>query len=163
MRCFLSLGSNLGDRAENIKRALDLLEASGVKIIQRSSLYETQPVDLASQPWFYNQVVEAECRLDPQLLLAIIKDTERKMGRKSRQPKGPRLIDIDILLAGEAVIQSEDLIIPHPRLEKRNFVLIPLKEISPDTIHPLLGERVEVLWQKSKDKSVVRKIAGWEK
>ena len=163
MKYFLSLGSNLGEKAENLERALLLLEEAGVKIVRHSSLYETQPVDLASQPWFYNQVVEAKSELNPHDLLGVIKDIEKRMGREMLRPKGPRLIDIDILLAEENVLQTEDLVIPHPRLDKRNFILIPLREISPQSVHPLLKEKIEDLCQRSQDMSVVRKIEKKER
>lgn len=163
MKYFLSLGSNLGEKAENLERALLLLEEAGVKIVRHSSLYETQPVDLASQPWFYNQVVEAKSELSPHDLLGVIKDIEKRMGREMLRPKGPRLIDIDILLAEENVLQTEDLVIPHPRLDKRNFVLVPLREISPQSVHPLLKEKIEDLCQRSQDISVVRKIEKKER
>lgn len=163
MKYFLCLGSNLGDRAKNLERAIVLLEEAGVKIVRRSSLYETQPVDLASQPWFYNQVVEAESDLSAHDLLGVIKNIEKRIGRKVLRPRGPRLIDVDILLAEENVVQTEELIIPHPRLDKRNFVLIPLSEISPQSVHPLLREKIEDLCRKSKDTSLVKKIGNKEK
>jgi 2-amino-4-hydroxy-6-hydroxymethyldihydropteridine diphosphokinase len=163
MRYFLCLGSNLGDRAKNLERAIVLLEEAGVKIVQRSSVYETQPVDLTSQPWFFNQVVEAESDLNAHDLLGMIKNIEKRIGRKALFPRGPRLIDIDILLAEEGVVQTKELAIPHPRLDKRNFVLIPLSEISPQSIHPLLGEKIEDLCRKSKDTSLVKKIENQEK
>ena len=163
MKYFLSLGSNLGEKAKNLEGALLLLEEAGVRIIQRSSLYETQPVDLASQPWFYNQVVEAKSELSPHDLLGVIRDIEKRMGREILCTKGPRLIDIDILLAEENVLQTEELVIPHPRLDKRNFVLIPLREISPQSVHPLLKEKIEDLCQRSQDMSVVRKIERHER
>jgi 2-amino-4-hydroxy-6-hydroxymethyldihydropteridine diphosphokinase len=158
MRYFLSLGSNLGDRKKNLDRALVLLEEKGVKVINRSSLYQTQPVDMSYQPWFYNLAVEVDCEFSPQELLGVIKDIERKMGRKTSRSKAPRQIDIDILLAEDMVIQTQELIVPHPRLEKRNFVLVPLKEISPKTVHPLLKEKIADLWLKSGDTSLVKKI-----
>jgi 2-amino-4-hydroxy-6-hydroxymethyldihydropteridine diphosphokinase len=163
MKYFLCLGSNLGDRAKNLERALVLLEEAGVKIVQRSSLYETQPVDLTSQPWFFNQVVEAESNLNAHDLLGMIKYIEKRIGGKAPFSRGPRLIDIDILLAEENVVQTEELVIPHPRLDKRNFVLIPLSEISPQSIHPLFGEKIEDLCRKSKDTSLVKKIENQEK
>lgn len=159
----MCLGSNLGDRAKNLERALVLLEEAGVKIVQRSSLYETQPVDLASQSWFYNQVVEAESNLSAHNLFGVIKNIEKRMGRKVLRPKGPRLIDVDILLAEENVVQTEELVIPHPRLDRRNFVLIPLNEISPQSVHPLLREKIEDLCRKSKDTSLVKKIKNQER
>lgn len=161
MRYFLSLGSNLGERQTNLEKAIRSLRDEGVKIRKYSSLYETQPVDLppsASKTWFYNQVVEAAIDLEPIELLRLVKRIEGKMGRSASISKGPRIIDIDILLAEDCVIQTEDMVIPHPRLEKRNFVLIPLKEISPETEHPVLKITIRELADKSLDLSVVRKI-----
>lgn len=158
MKYFLSLGSNLGDRAKNLAQALVFLEEEGAKIIKSSSLYETQPVDFPSQPWFFNQVVEVEIGLNSFEFLHLIKKIEKKMGRRLINPKGPRIIDIDILLAEGTIIRTRELKIPHPKMEKRNFVLIPFKEISPETRHPLLMERIEDLWKKSKDEGIVRQI-----
>jgi len=161
MRYFLSLGSNLGDRQMNLRRARSLLEAEGMKIRRCSSVYETEPVDLPSSAagaWFYNQAVEVDIDLNPAELLPLVKKIEINMGRQPSLSREPRVIDIDILLAEDSVIQTEDLMIPHPRLEKRNFVLIPLREISPLTCHPVLKMTIEELSDKSPDQSVVRKI-----
>ncbi len=155
MRYFLSLGSNIGDRAKNLAQTLFLLEQAGVKILKKSSLYETQPVDLNSEFWFYNQVVEVEADTSPEAFLTLIKKIEKKMGRKAKARKEPRIIDVDILLAERTVIQTHDLEIPHPRMEKRNFVLTAFKEISPGTVHPVLGKSIEDLCKESKDRSVV--------
>ncbi len=162
MRYFLSLGSNLGDREKNINHALFSLEKEGVEIMKVSSLYETQPVDFPSQPWFYNQLLEVRTKADPESLLELVKKIEKKMGRKRGQKKGPRIIDIDIILAGTTVIQKKELEIPHPRMEKRNFVLLPLVEISPDTVHPVLNEEIKTLWEKSEDRSIIKKIKRYE-
>jgi len=156
MRYFLSLGSNQRDRSHNLSQALSSLEKRGIKIINSSSLYETEPVGVHSFPWFFNQVIEVDTKFNPLALLEITKKIEQHMGRKPFRQKKPRVIDIDILLAENTVMKTENLIIPHPRLEKRNFVLIPLKEISPETIHPLLNEKIKDLLKKSDDKSVVR-------
>jgi len=155
MRYFLSLGSNLGDREKNLTRALSLLQKKGVKIRKTSSLYETQPVDISSKAWFYNQVAEVQVEIEPKELLALVKRIEKKMGRKAEGREINRIIDIDILLAEGRIIHTKELEIPHPKMEKRNFVLLPLLEISPDTVHPRLGESIRVLWEKSKDRSVV--------
>ncbi len=162
MRYFLSLGSNLGDREKNINHALFSLEKEGVEIMKVSSLYETQPVDFPSQPWFYNQLLEVRTKADPESLLELVKKIEKKMGRKRGQKKGPRIIDIDIILAGTTVIQKKELKIPHPRMEKRNFVLLPFVEISPDTVHPVLNEEIKTLWEKSEDRSIIKKIKRYE-
>jgi len=158
MRYFLSLGSNLGDREKNLTLALFSLEKEGAEILKMSSLYETQPVDFPSQPWFYNQIVEVRTKANPETLLDLIKKIEQKMGKKRQQKKGPRIIDIDIILAEDSVIRKKELKIPHPRMEKRNFVLLPFVEISPDTVHPVLNENMKTLWKKSDDRSIVKQI-----
>lgn len=158
MRYFLSLGSNLGDREKNLSHALALLEREGAEILKISSLYETQPVDSPAQPWFYNQLVEVRTKANPEIFLSLIKKIEQKMGRKRWIRKGPRIIDIDIILAEGNVIHKKELKIPHPRMEKRNFVLLPFVEISPDTVHPVLNEDMKTLWKKSDDRSVVKQI-----
>ena len=158
MRYFLSLGSNQGDRKENISRALSLLQKEGVEIRRMSSLYETEPVDFTSQPWFINRVAEVQASVEPDSLLTLIKSIEQKMGRDVRARKGPRIIDIDIIMAEDEVIHTEDLEIPHPRMQKRNFVLTPFAEISPDTLHPVLKRHIKELLEESKDISAVHKI-----
>ena len=158
MRYFLSLGSNLGNREKNLTLALSLLEKEGVEILKMSSLYETQPVDFPSQPWFYNQLVEVRTKANPEALLDLIKKIEQKMGRKRRLKKGPRIIDIDIILAEDSVIRKKELKIPHPRMEKRNFILLPFVEISSDTVHPVFNEDMKTLWEKSDDRSIVKQI-----
>lgn len=157
-RFFLGLGSNRGDRRKNLSRARDLLERSGVRIRRASSLYRTQPVGYARQRWFYNQVLEVEASLSPFDLLDTVQDVERLMKRRPSFHNGPRRIDIDILLAGKTVVLTRSLVIPHPRLALRNFVLWPLREIAPNAVHPILREDVATLCEESKDRSVVRKI-----
>ena len=158
MRYFLSLGSNLGDKEKNLTLALFLLEKEGVEILKMSSLYEAQPVDFPSQPWFYNELAEVRTKAKPEALLDLVKKIEQKMGRKRGQEKGPRIIDIDIILAEDSVIRKKDLKIPHLRMEKRNFVLLPFVEISPDTVHPVFNEDMKTLWEKSNDRSIVKQI-----
>ena len=158
MRYSLCLGSNLGDREKNLEQAHSLLKEEGIRIIQLSSVYETQPVDLHSQPWFYNQVIEIETGIAPPGLLNLIKRIEKLMGRNTLIQKGPRVIDIDILLAEDKIIHTKELSIPHPRLDKRNFVLIPFAEISPQTVHPLLKENIQTLLVRSSDRLTVKPI-----
>jgi len=155
---FLGLGSNLGNRRLNLARACRLLEEGGVKVRRASSLYRTQPVGYAKQPWFYNQALEVETPLSPFRLLAAAKNIEHLLKREPAFRNGPRRIDIDILLAGKTVLLTRRLVIPHPRLAKRNFVLKPLSEIAAGAIHPILHESIEALEEKSRDKSIVVKV-----
>lgn len=136
---YLSLGSNLGDRRKNLENALEKLEQQNIRILSRSSIYETEPQDLASQPWFLNLAVECHTPHFPVQLLTILQAIERELGRASEGQtisKGPRVIDIDILLFGNAVIKMPRLTIPHPRMLDRRFVLEPLLEIAPHLKYP---------------------------
>jgi 2-amino-4-hydroxy-6-hydroxymethyldihydropteridine diphosphokinase len=136
---YLGLGSNLGDRRANLTQAIDLLD---LRITRRSLIYETEPRDLPQQPWFLNQVMEAETDLFPRQLLSHTKKIEREMGRKRTVAKGPRVIDIDILLYGNAIVRAPGLEIPHPRMIERRFVLEPLAELAPDLRHPVTRQTV---------------------
>ncbi|MGA8596157.1 MAG: 2-amino-4-hydroxy-6-hydroxymethyldihydropteridine diphosphokinase [Bryobacteraceae bacterium] len=141
-RVFLSLGSNLGDREQNLESALRLLEQQNIEIVRRSSLYETEPQDFASQPWFLNLAVECRAKYFPLQMLELVLEIERRLGRERHAreiPKGPRLIDIDILLYGRAVIDIPKLTVPHPGLLDRRFVLEPLVEIDRQLRHPVTG------------------------
>jgi len=134
---YLSLGSNMGDREANLRAAIDRLATSGLHILRTSPVYETEPVDYADQRWFLNMVVEAETSLFPLQLLAQTQKVERVLGRVRTVPKGPRVIDIDILLYGTAVVRTAKLEIPHPRMAERRFVLGPLHDLAPDLRHPV--------------------------
>ncbi len=133
---FLGLGSNMGERESYLDAARQELTCSEVRIIRVSSLYETEPVGYTDQGWFLNQVVKVETTLDPEELLSFIHEIENKLGRKRLIRWGPRVIDVDILLYENLVLDTPDLIIPHPRMYERSFVLIPLQEIAPDLVHP---------------------------
>lgn len=153
---YLSLGSNLGDRAANLDRATEALSAIGVRVLRRSSIYETEPVDFLAQPWFLNCVVEAETSLMPQQLLIELQAIERKLGGQRTVPRGPRIIDLDVLFYGSAVIHAAGMEIPHPRLTERRFVLVPLVELVPELRHPVLRATATELLAAMRDRSVVR-------
>jgi 2-amino-4-hydroxy-6-hydroxymethyldihydropteridine diphosphokinase len=143
-RVYLSLGSNLGDRAAHLKGAIKRLDTLG-KIIAVSSFYETEPVELTAQPWFLNCAVELDTEKMPKQLLASIFDIEKEMGRRRVQKKGPRTVDIDILLFGNSIIKAKGLTIPHPAMHDRRFVLEPLAEIAPEIRHPIFKRTIREL------------------
>ena len=139
---YLSLGSNMGNRQDNLDKALELL-SQRVALGQVSSIYDTEPVGNTDQPRFLNLVCQIHTRLAPMELLTLAKGIESKLGRKSSKPNSPRPIDIDILFYGDQVLESPELVIPHPRLEERAFVLVPLSEIAPELVHPVSGKAVK--------------------
>jgi 2-amino-4-hydroxy-6-hydroxymethyldihydropteridine diphosphokinase len=157
---FLGLGSNLGRRSANLARARRRLERAGIGILRASSVYETEPVDYLDQAWFLNQVLEVRTALEPAALLSLVKSIEAGMKRVPTVAKGPRTIDIDILLAGDLVVETPDLVLPHPRLHLRNFVLAPLAELVPEARHPVLGRTVAELLGSSTDKGRIEKKSG---
>ena len=141
---YLSLGSNLGDCQANLRNAVGRLLDLG-DVIEVSSIYETEPVDFVDQPWFVNCAVAVRTELIPRDFLKGILAIEKSMGRRRTQPKGPRLIDIDILLFGAQTIQTPDLAVPHPAMAQRRFVLEPLSEIAPEVVHPTLKKTIREL------------------
>ena len=154
---YLSLGSNLGDRAANLDAAIAKLGEIG-SVAERSSNYETEPVEVTDQPWFLNCVVEFETELEPiQLITAVLK-IERSMGRTRTRDKGPRSIDIDILLYGDRVLDIAGLTIPHPAMHVRRFVLEPLAEIAPEVRHPVFKQPVRELLAAQPAQPQVRRV-----
>ena len=139
---YLSLGSNVDDREAHLRRALELLASEETRVVRTSSLYETEPQELRHQPWFFNLVAEIETRLFPMQLLVRAQKIEKELGRKRIVPKGPRTIDIDIVLYGSFVVDTPQLRIPHPGLQDRRFVLEPLAELAPDLRHPVTRRSV---------------------
>jgi 2-amino-4-hydroxy-6-hydroxymethyldihydropteridine diphosphokinase len=133
---YIALGSNLGDRAENLRYAREQIAAPDLRVLRASSIYETAPRDVTDQPWFLNQVIECETDLFPRQLLLRLQKIERAIGRQRRIAKGPREIDLDILLFGDAVVKAPELEVPHPRLAERRFALEPLAELVPEKKHP---------------------------
>ena len=156
---YLSLGSNVGDRDENLKAAIAALPAAGVQVRRVSSFYETEPVDYLDQAWFLNCVVQAETELPLLELLRRLRGVEARMGSKKLIAKGPRLIDIDILLYGQETMDTPELQVPHPRMAQRRFVLVPLAEIAPGVRHPSWPGTAQELLAETPDKSEVRRIA----
>ena len=155
---YLSLGSNVGDREANLRAAIDELPHAGVAVIRVSSFYETEPVDLREQPWFLNCAVEVETHFDAITLLRTLREIETKMGSRKLVAKGPRLIDMDILLYGGETINTKELQVPHPRMHLRRFVLVPLAEIAPEVVDPELKKTVKQLLEGTPDNSTVRRF-----
>jgi 2-amino-4-hydroxy-6-hydroxymethyldihydropteridine diphosphokinase len=183
---YVGIGSNLGDRQENLSHAISAIRLAGFPLLAASSIYETEPVDYLDQPWFLNQVVrvgvpenQTTGHADAEQFLGHLLAIEQMLGRQRNFPAGPRVIDLDLLLWGSAIIgipnaqppagrlaiddkgiakgdRSLDLVVPHPRLHLRRFVLVPLSELAPDLVHPVLGKTIKALLAQVADPSIVR-------
>lgn len=140
---YLALGSNLGDRAKNLSAALQALPPAAL-VRDISHIYQTAPWGYADQPDFFNMAARLETELSPQALLTFLKELETRLGRQPNFRNGPRLIDLDLLFYEDLILDTPSLVLPHPRLQERAFVLLPLADLTPDLVHPILGETI---WQ----------------
>ena len=162
-RVYLSLGSNVGDREGNLRAAIVALGDASVRVTRVSSFYETEPVDFLEQAWFLNCAVEGKTEVSARELLRALRGIELRMGSKKLVAKGPRLIDMDILLYGQETIETPELQVPHPRMHLRRFVLVPLAEIAAGLRHPSWNGTAEDLLARVADRSEVRRINSGEK
>jgi len=152
-RIYLSLGSNLGERESYLRAALDRFPPV-IRVLRASRLYETAPIEFTAQPWFLNQVIEAETALSPAELLSRTAAIESDLGRTREISKGPRTLDIDILLYNDAVVHTATLEIPHPRMTERRFVLAPLADLAPDLRHPVTALTVRQMLEAAPPQTV---------
>ncbi len=156
VEAYIALGSNIGDREGNINKAVEILKQK-LKIIKTSSLYETKPMYIEKQGWFLNGAAKVETELMPKELLDFLKIIEKELGRKEVERNGPRIIDLDILFYGSQIVNENDLHIPHPKIQERAFVLVPMAEIEPNLIHPIYNKTIsKLLTELNYNKSEIR-------
>src|ERR1700722_1404797 len=153
---YLSLGSNVGDRVAHLRDAIARLESIG-RVVSVSSFYETEPVEVTDQPWFLNCAVGLETALTAEQLMAQLLQIEQEMGRRRIQKKGPRTIDIDILLFDDLILDSPDVTIPHPAMQERRFVLEPLAEIAAEARHPGMKKTIREMLEELPAGAIVRR------
>jgi 2-amino-4-hydroxy-6-hydroxymethyldihydropteridine diphosphokinase len=157
LEAFIGLGSNLGNREENLRRALRLLKER-MTLIKVSSIYESEPMYVKGQPWFLNAVAKFETNLEPLALLEFLQGVEKRLGREKTMKYGPRSIDLDILFYGDQKMKIDNILeIPHPLIQERRFVLLPLSEIDPDYKHPTLWSTIGALLGNLKSNEQVEK------
>ena len=157
---YIGFGSNIENRFAHITQALQLLlEPDSVSLIQISSLYETEPVGYEEQSWFLNGVVAIETRLLAPQLLVLLKAIEGLVGRRDRGRWAPREVDLDLLIYDQCCINTPDLIVPHPEMHQRSFVLVPFAEIAPEVLHPILGQNIRTLLTNLNDEKIVKLAA----
>ena len=155
---YIGIGSNLGIPGKNCTKAIEIISsAKDIKIISKSSFYQTEPIGGVQQGWFVNSAIEIETDLSPENLLSVLLNLELAMGRIRKEKWGPRLIDLDLLLYGNLVLKNKGLTLPHPEIKNRKFVLIPMCEIAENLIHPTLKKTIKTLLQESSNVTVVKK------
>ena len=160
VEAYIALGSNEGAREDNLRKAFEILKGK-MTVINASSVYETKPMYVEDQGWFLNCVAKVDTSLRPRDLLDFLKEIERELGRKVVLRNGPRIIDLDILFYGNQIIINNDLEIPHPKIAERLFVLVPLAEVEPTLVHPVLNKTVtELLSKLNYDESEIRRITN---
>ena len=158
---YIGIGSNLGTPTKNCIEAIEKISAlRSIKIISKSSFYQTAPIGNIKQDWFINSAIKIDTQLTPRELLSALLSIESEMGRIRKEKWGPRLIDLDLLFYDNLILNQKGITLPHPEIQKRKFVLIPLHEIAEDLIHPILKKTIKTLLKESPDDAVVKKLTG---
>ena len=156
---YIGIGSNLGTPGKNCIEAIEKISSTkDIKIISRSSFYQTEPIGEVQQDWFVNSAIKIKTNLSPTHLLSALLNIESAMGRTREEKWGPRLIDLDLLFYGNLILEKKGLTLPHPEIQKRKFVLIPMSEIAESLVHPTLKKTIKTLLQESSDGTVVKKL-----